>query len=760
MRLLKLKLIVLLYLVAPFIHAQDSIRHQDRPKVGLVLAGGGARGASFIGVLKYLEELDIPVDYVIGTSMGSVIGGIYALGYSPDELAQAITSVDWTKIIGNNIDRSRVSRTLRDRNSTQILKIPINLKGILKEGMIRSFLSELPSAYVNNNEVDNLLNDLCYGYEDNIDFNELPIPFACVVTDIVSGEEVVLSKGNLPKAIRASMAFPGVFSPVVIDGRLLYDGGLTNIFPSDVLHEMGADIIIGIEFSNEKYFLGESIPSVAKLFDYIYNFAIHIKREDNRQLCDILIKPNASEFSALSFTPEAIDTLIQRGYDEAIKNRDVLLKIKHHIDSVTGYPVENKLYKHRTGKIRNKPVLVSSIVMNGPMPKQVKWLKRRSNLQEGTVISTDDIRQSVELFQGTGAFDRISYNLKEIDSINEAYRLTLNLQQSSPDMVGFGIHYDTEESAALLLSLGINEKRLSGPKLNLRGRLSFNPQFTATFTYPISIMTSFNLSYDICYQYTKMTLRDNETYNFRDLHQEVKFCLSTLQTCDFQADAGLFYTYNIINHVSNNDDKEANVFPAENYFKDNKLAGVYFNFNYDNLDHYYFATKGINFTIQGHLYNELRKDPLFFQDLSISFQSYLTPFRSKFTIIPQLYGRIIFGNATYSNLCNVMGGEIAGRYTSSQMPFIGINGMTVFDNKAVIMRCDIRYNIKGNHYLTAIGNVAIGTDKPMRDNSIDCYTGIGFRYAYKSPIGPISLTGQWSNLNHTVSAYFSFGHYF
>lgn len=107
-----------------------------------------------------------------------------------------------------------------------------------------------------------------------------------------------------------------------------------------------------------------------------------------------------------------------------------------------------------------------------------------------------------------------------------------------------------------------------------------------------------------------------------------------------------------------------------------------------------------------------------------------------------------------------MGGEIAGRYTSSQMPFIGINGMTVFDNKAVIMRCDIRYNIKGNHYLTAIGNVAIGTDKPMRDNSIDCYTGIGFRYAYKSPIGPISLTGQWSNLNHTVSAYFSFGHYF
>ena len=276
MRHVAIKLVLILCLATTFVHAQDSLRPQTRPKVGVVLAGGGARGASFIGVLKYLEELDIPIDYVIGTSMGSVIGGIYCLGYSPDELAQLITSLQWSKIIGNSIDRSMLSQTLRDRNSTQIVNVPINLRGILKEGLIRSFLSELPSAYVNNNEVDNLFNELCYGYQDNIDFNDLPIPFCCIATDIVSGEEVVLRSGNLPQAIRASMAFPAVFSPVVINGRLLYDGGLTNIFPSDVLHEMGADIIIGIEFSNERFFLGENIPSVSKLFDYFYTFAIHI----------------------------------------------------------------------------------------------------------------------------------------------------------------------------------------------------------------------------------------------------------------------------------------------------------------------------------------------------------------------------------------------------------------------------------------------------------------------------------------------------
>ena len=751
--------LLVLCLTATVVKAQDSISQPTRPKVGVVLAGGGARGASFIGVLKYLEELDIPIDYVVGTSMGSIIGGVYALGYSPDELAQLITDIDWTKIIGNSIDRSMLSKTLRDRNSTQIINIPINLRGILKEGLVRSFLSELPSAYVNNNEVDNLLNELCYGYQDNIDFSDLPIPFVCIATDIVSGEEVVLRQGNLPKAIRASMAFPAVFSPVVIDGKLLYDGGLTNIFPSDVLQEMGVDIIIGIEFSNEKYFIGENIPSVSKLFDYIYNFAIHIKREDNRQLCDILIKPNASEFSALSFTSEAIDTLIQRGYEEAVKNHDNLMKLKHEIDSMAGYPVINELRRNRTSKIRNQYYLVSDIEMIGPTPRQAKWLKRKAKLRKGTVISTDDIRQSIQLFQGTGAFDRISYDLKMTDTVLEAYKLTMDLQQPSPDIVGFGIHYDTEESAALLFTLGLNEKRLSGPKLNLKGRLSFNPQLNASLTYPISTMASFNLGYNLRWQFTKMTLQDYQTFNFRNLRHEVKACLSTYQTREFQADAGLLYTFNKINHVSNNNDEETAP-PSTDYFVDNELIGAYCHFSFDNLDHYYFAKEGVNISVEGHIYNELKKAPQSFQDISVSFQTYITPNGGKITIIPQFYGRLFFGEAEYVNLCNVIGGEVAGRYTPSQMPFVGINGMTAFNNRAAIIRCDLRYNFTGNHYLTGIGNVALGSGEPMRNEPIDCFTGIGLKYSFKSPLGPISLTGQWSNLNHTATAYFSFGHYF
>ena len=398
--------------------------------------------------------------------------------------------------------------------------------------------------------------------------------------------------------------------------------------------------------------------------------------------------------------------------------------------------------------------------MNGPTPRQAKWLKRKGKLREGTYISSSDIRKTVELFQGTGAYDRISYDLKEIDTVKESYQLSLNLHQPSPDVVGFGIHYDTEESAALLFTLGLNEKRLSGPKLNLRGRFSFNPELTATLTYPVSTMASFKLSYDICWQFANITLQNSKSYNYRDLQQEIKTCMSSYQINDLQVDAGLLFTINSISHVSNINDDETADPPTDKYFVNNQLIGAYFNFNYDNLDHYYFATRGINFTVQGHIFNELNRQPQSFQDLSISLQSYLTPNKGRLTIIPQFFGRIVWGDVLYTNLCNVIGGEVAGRYTRSQMPFVGINGMTVVDDKATILRCDLRYNFFKSHYLTAIGNVAISFGEPQREDPIDCFTGIGIRYSYKSPLGPISLTGQWSDLNHSASAYFSFGHYF
>ena len=747
--------------------AQDTTSVSQRPKVGLVLAGGGARGASFIGVLKYLEELDIPVDFVVGSSMGSVVGGIYALGYSPDEMAEIISSVDWKKYVGNHIDRSCYSTDLRERYSTQVINIPFNVRGVFKKGFIPTVISEFPIAYVNNKEVENLLNELSQGYQDSIAFDDLPVPFACVATDVVAGEEVVLRSGSLPKAIRASMAIPGVFSPVVINGKLLYDGGLTNIFPSDVLHEMGADIIIGIEFSNEKYFFGNKLPTASKLFEYLYNFVIHPKRDENKKLCDVLIKPNVAEFGPFSFTSEAIDTLVSRGYQAAYRSRDALLQVKHLLDSVSGQPVHKRPRISRANPLNGQSILVQEVVMDGENLNeyQVDWLKRRGKIHEGKVVTLDHIRKAVELYRGTGAFDAVSYDLVSADSLTEGQQLVFHLGSTVSDVVGFGARYDTEEGAALLFSMGINEHRLSGLKLKLKGRLSFNPRVNVKATYSLFSVANFNLAYEYRNQLMEMSAFGNDDVNLRMQTHEISGSVSQFQLLNLSAELGVAYASTSFPKVNLNDfhyETTDSLAALSQVFKDSRLFGPYFSIGYDNLDRGVFAKHGVCASIGGHLRMDTRQKETLMGDVGFSCKGYLTPWHESFTIIPQLYGRLCFNESLYVPLWNTIGSEIEGRHCEGQLPFVGIKHIRKVGDLSTVLRCDLRFNVWRKHYFTAIYNMFLGFDDDARksDTPIISYSGLGLKYSYDSYIGPIGLTAQWSDINGRFSLYFSIGYDF
>ena len=259
-------LLIIGLVLTSFMSLKAQTTPPSRLKVGVVLGGGGAKGASHIGVLKYLEEMGIPVDYVAGTSMGSIIGGFYAMGYSPDELTRLISNINWSQYIGNSIERQLTSKEVRERNSTLQLQVPFSADNIFDSDPNSSFISQLPSSYVNNSALINLFNDLCVGYQEEMDFNDLPIPFACVATDMIKVDEVVLRSGSVPTAMRASMAIPGLFSPVVMGDKVLVDGGLVNNFPADVLREMGADIIIGVEVTSTKDVSIQDIKSLPQVF--------------------------------------------------------------------------------------------------------------------------------------------------------------------------------------------------------------------------------------------------------------------------------------------------------------------------------------------------------------------------------------------------------------------------------------------------------------------------------------------------------------
>ena len=744
-----------------------------RAKVGVVLGGGGAKGASHIGALKYIEEMGIPIDYIAGTSMGSIIGGLYAMGYSPDEMAQLIANMNWSEYIGNKIDRTTMANEPRERNSTTLVNIPFSLQSIFDNDPNTNFINSLPSAYVNNSSLVNLFNDLCVGYQEEMNFNDLPIPFACVATDIVTGEEIVLRSGNVPTAMRASMAIPGVFSPVSIGDMVLVDGGLVNNFPADVLKEMGADIIIGVEVTSEKKITPEDIQSLPQLLGRLVTNSTNGKRKENRELCNIHIVPDVNGFGMLSFTPEAIDTLVNRGYKKAAEFHDQLLAIKQHLDHQAGYTLGKELHAPKAYNLLEDSVVINSIKFSNVNSRDSRWLMRKGSLEVGKSYSKNEIEHAVSIYRGTGCFDEITYNVKEQDSthargvLSDTYDLSINMKPTKPNVVGLGLRYDTEEGAALLLKFGINEKNFEGSKLDFKVKLSYNPKVSLIYTYAKPSLANFSAAYS----YRNEHFRLGETsrgLNMRYQQHKVSGYISQFHLLNFSTKVGLSYS-NTIYDLSSIEGS----FLDSTIFTQNKLLTPFVNVAYDNLDDDYFAKQGIKARLTARYHIDMEPPKIFdsenrYFDLAYTFQSYLTPGNGRFTFIPQVYGRYVSGLPLYYNLMNIYGGEIQGRHFEEQLPFIGYTYVSNWNNNLTVFRLDLRYNFYGKHYLTAMYNFMaylnhlLYYDFSLSEAFDFKEQGVGLKYSYNSPLGPISLTAHWSNTHHGhhIGAYFSFGYTF
>lgn len=372
---------------------------KERPKVGVVLSGGGAKGSAHIGALKVIEEMGIPVDFVTGTSMGSIIGGLYSLGYTPDEMDSIIRTVDWSIIMSNNVTRNQLSYLDKVHKSKYLLTVPFNTASSLEKSIESGqrtrpqtaeditnpttsetsvFINSLPAGFISGNNVESLLNSLSVGYQDSISFDDLPIPYACVGTDIVTGNEVVFRNGSLAKAIRASMAIPGVFAPIRIGNMVLVDGGMLNNFPVDICREMGADIIIGVRVSSTKKSNPDVLNSLPEVLSQLMGVVTQRKSDANIADCDIFIEPDVTGFGAMSFDSKSVATLVQRGYDAADAHREELRELKEMLDS---YGPEGKhLQAPRALNLDNDTITIASVSLSGVSDKDGRWLLQKSRL--------------------------------------------------------------------------------------------------------------------------------------------------------------------------------------------------------------------------------------------------------------------------------------------------------------------------------------------------------------------------------------------
>src|SRR5574340_731620 len=274
--------------------AQQQAIQAARPKIGLVLAGGGAKGAAHVGVLKVLEEMHIPVDYVAGTSMGSIIGGLYASGMSPQEIEQEIRNIDWKDVFVDNPNRDDRSFRRKQDDALYVFKAKPGFGG----GRVK-----LPRAYVHGQKFDLQLNRLTERVSQIKDFNQLPIPFRAVATDLETGKEVVLKSGNLARSLRSDLAVPGAFDPVEIDGRLLVDGGISNNVPVSVARAMGADIVIVSDLGSD-LLTRDQIVSALSVAGQMINFLFALNSQEQLKSLgprDVLITSKLGDIGAASF---------------------------------------------------------------------------------------------------------------------------------------------------------------------------------------------------------------------------------------------------------------------------------------------------------------------------------------------------------------------------------------------------------------------------------------------------------------------------
>lgn len=754
----------------------------SRPKIGLVLSGGGAKGAAHIGVIKYLEEQGIPIDYISGTSMGSIVGGLYALGYSPEQMTEIITNVDWNQLISNNVDRRKISFKRKERKSRELFDLSFASR---KDSIITDPLKQtLPSGIVSGDHLSNLFSSLSVNYSDSTDFMNFPTPFACIATDLITGHPTVINNGEFSKAIRASMAIPILFNPVKYNGTIYVDGGLSNNFPIDACRNMGADYVIGVSMSPGLEDDPEKLNTILYLIKQLKEIMTDKNSNHYNEGCDIFIRPELKGVGMLSFNTESVAIVTQSGYEAASKFEKEIQELK---TILAQYPEENKAYKPKAKCIINDKILINRIDLYDVDKITSKWLKRSFSIKEGSLMNKADIDEIIARYFGLGNFSSITYSLHNDIDDEDAYILRIKLKKAQPHEFGLGLNYDSEEALSLLLHLGFNENKMKGFKTSIDAKIGYNLKINTNLSYERPLCPKFNIEYEFISNDIDIYNHNVLDMNFWFHKHNLKCFLSDYYFRNFKIQVGAnIETYRSLKNLY------STYIPEEINLRPINTLGVFGILKYDNLNKIKFPTRGvkssIKFTNKPYEYNDGSIRDFDLSNFIFSLEAYIPLFNERLTLIPQAYGSFMFGTASTSGLSlsshnnfygpnpkypyynNFAGGTQMERYFEYELPFIGTNNTMIGLNNIGIVRLDIRYHIKKRHYVTAMFNVMrsattidnfINTKSNKLVTDKDIYKvfnlyGGGVRYTFDTKLGPISLDFSSTDIKH-INIYLNMG---
>jgi NTE family protein len=404
-----------------------------RPKLGLVLEGGGALGLAHIGVLQWMEEHRIPVSYVAGTSMGGLVGGIYATGRSPAEVKEITNGIDWDEVLRGQTP----FQDLSFRRKQDAHEVPNSLEFGLRKGL------QFPGGFNTGQQVSLILDKVALPYSELKSFNDLPIPFACVATDLVSGKPHVFRSGPLSLALRSTMSLPGIFTPVRTGDHIYADGGLLNNIPIDVAKEMGADIVIGIHLETEPLSPTAPLSSFAVLGESI---SVMIASNELRSMeqADLLVSVPLQKYNALDYG--AADAIIKAGYDAAASKAKVLSAF-----SVSEAEWQQYL-ANRTARRKTTPV-PEFVQVTGTAPELAESVEQRLAVDVGKPVDTAKLDGQMLRLQGQGRFANVGYSMVEKDG-KQGLEIQTEAKPYAPPTVRPILLIDGSDYNNVLFSMG------------------------------------------------------------------------------------------------------------------------------------------------------------------------------------------------------------------------------------------------------------------------------------------------------------------
>ncbi len=751
----------------------SSVSQDKKPKVALVLSGGGAKGLAHIPLLQALDSLGIVPDLVVGNSMGTMVGGLYAMGFSGDSIAQIARSADWDNIMGGGIALNDV--TVEEKSEFNRYMITLGLEN----GKFR-----LGNSLINDQNLRTFISSLTFPVHKVNDFDDLPIPFRAMSTDIVNGKEVILESGTLAFAMRASISIPGIFTAVPYNETLLVDGGVLNNFPVDVAKAMGADIIIGSDVGGNML-PKEKLENLSSIMFQAGMLNSYLKNPESRALCDILVDhvPNLT-YSTSDFVKS--ETMMQEGKIGVSENSDALAALADRLNNFEQRPHEIPEYDEK--------VTFDTIIYKGISKGNRTLVRERTNLKPDTAYTLRDVKSGIDRAMGTGRFSQVNYLLQNTD--NSLAFVVSGLEYSRHQFKG-SLHFDTDNGVGVIVNytglnvLGTSSRTLvtldvaERPKFRLQHQASFGPQKVWWWRAELmglqqeeKVFVLGDYVDDLKYQYgvfdNQLNLNLNSLVNYIGL--------------------GIKYEHTALRPTIDPDVND-NFFQLDRYrFNNIEIYGQYL---HNSMDKVFFATQGtllhgyLGRSLYSHVDLEYSLDaaePVKGQTNGFSKFGFdyevRVPVSPKSSLILGAVSHFIFQDNSGDDDVSILdfglgakyilGGNIVNpRYDSR--PFPGLNQKELIVNQYVGLSLGTQVNLFRKVFLTPHVNMAsVGfgsfddyTDdffKPTGDwinaTETSFVMSAGSTLSYNSILGPVNFDLSWVNGTNNLRVFLGVGFHF